>query len=165
VVSLSDTLSIIVSRIHLTVACIAATLLSGCASVGEKVGSLLASNATAIGVVDGHILRGQASFTKAREATVLLKGTAGASLSCFGPLRFNSSSSGWVDLACNNGQSTVVAFRSLTALSGAGRGMLGGHEFSFTFGLEAEQAAAFLEVPQDSLVEPVEKPGASSEER
>lgn len=141
----------------LSAVCAGVLGLCGCATVGEKFNVWLASNADAVAVVDGRILRGQASFTREREATVLLKSSAEPSLSCFGPLRFNASRNGWVDFACSNGLSVVVAFRALTPLSGEGRGLLGKSEFSFTYGLGPEQAAAYLEVPLDRLVEPQEK--------
>jgi hypothetical protein len=131
-----------------------ATGLSGCAGVAEKFDGWLASNTQAIAVVDGRVLRGQASFTKEREATVALQSSTGPSLTCLGPLRYSASITGWVDLSCSNGQAVRVNFRSLSPLSGTGRGLLGSSEFALTYGLEPEQAAAFLELPVERLLEP-----------
>ena len=141
----------------LSLVCVTAAGLSGCAGVGEKLDGWMGSNAKAIAVVDGRILRGQASFTKEREANVVLQSSAGSSLTCFGPLRFSSSTNGWIDFSCSNGLAVKVNFRSLSPLSGMGRGLLGSSEFVLTYGLAPEQAAAYLEVPLDSLVEPPAK--------
>ncbi len=145
------------SRIYISLACFAAFLLTGCASVGEKLDGWLASDAKAIAVVDRRVLRGQASFTKEREANVVLQSSAGPGLTCFGPLRFSSSNHGWIDFSCSNGLTAKVNFRSLSPLSGMGRGMLGSHEFSFVYGLQPEQAAAYLEVPLDGMQDTSDK--------
>ncbi len=142
------------ARIQFFLLCLMALGLSGCASVGEKVNSVLASNAPATAVVDGRILQGQASFGSEREATVLLQSLESPYLSCFGPLRYHASSAGSVFLSCSNGLAVTVAFRSLSPLSGAGRGLLGSSEFSLSYGLEPLQAAAFLEVAPERLVPP-----------
>ncbi len=153
------------SRIPFPVVCLIALCLNGCVSVGEKFNSVLASNAAAAAVVDGRILQGQASFTSEREATVLLQSVAEPSLTCFGPLRYSASSAGSVFLTCNNGLSVTVAFRSLSALSGQGRGLLGRSEFSLTYGLEPLQAAAFLGVAPERLIPPAGTAPASGIDR
>jgi hypothetical protein len=145
--------SSLLPRLMLSLVCIATAGLSGCASVAEKFDGWLASNAQAIAVVDGRVLRGQASFTKEREATVTLQSSTGPGLTCFGPLRFSASTNGWIDFSCSNGQAVRVNFRSLSPLSGTGRGLLGSSEFALTYGLEPEQAAAFLELPVERLLE------------
>ena len=142
----------------LILACTAVLALCGCASVGEKLDGWLASSTQASAAVGARVLLGQVSFTREREASVTLQSNAGPSLTCFGPLRCNASTAGWIDLACSNGQAVRVSFQSLSALSGTGRGLLGGSEFSLTFGLEPEQAAAFLEVPVERLVDSPDKP-------
>ena len=128
--------------------------LSGCSSVNEKVTRWLSSNADAIGVIDDRILRGQASFTNQREATVHLQSNDAPtpSLTCLGALRFTASNSGVVDFSCSDGRSIMVPFQSRSLLSGVGRGLVGNSEFALTYGLPSEKAASFLGLPMERLI-------------
>ena len=134
--------------------------LSGCAMVGEKVGGWLSSNSEALAVVDGRVLRGQANFAREREATFQLQTQDQPALSCFGTLRFTATTSGVIDMSCNDGRAIALAFQSLGPLSGIARGLLGNAAFALTYGLSAERAAAYLAVPADRLMPPKPKDAA-----
>ena len=137
-----------------------AMAMSGCAMVGEKVGGWLSSNSEALAVVDGRILRGQANFAKEREATFQLQTQDAPALSCFGALRFTATTTGVIDLSCNDGRGVAVAFQSLGPISGTGQGLLGNAAFALTYGLSPERAAAYLAVPVDRVAPPKPKDAA-----
>ena len=131
--------------------------LSGCSSVTEKVTGWLSSNVDAIGVLDGKILRGKATFPNEREATLQLQSRDIPSLSCLGALRYTATSSGVVNFTCNDGSTSMVPFQSRSVLSGVGRGLAGKAEFALTYGLSIEKAASFLALPITQLTEPTVK--------
>jgi hypothetical protein len=131
--------------------------LPACSSMGVKVTDWLSSNVDAIGVLDGRILLGQANFPSEREATIGLQARDTPGLSCFGPLRYTSSTAGVINFSCNDGRSVLLPFQSISSLRGAGRVALGSGEFALTYGLTPEKAASFLAVPASQLV-----PAASS---
>lgn len=131
--------------------------LTGCASVNEKVTGWLSSNVEAIGVFDGKILRGKATFPSEREATLHLQSNDIPSLSCLGALRYTATSSGVVDFSCNDGRFGMVPIQSRSVLSGVGRGWVGKAEFTLTYGLPVERAASFLALPIEQLAEPAAK--------
>lgn len=128
--------------------------LSGCASVNEKVTQWLSSGVDAIAMVDGKILRGKASFSSEREATLQLQSSDRPSLTCFGALRYTATTSGVVDFSCNDGRTLTTPFQSLSLLSGVGRGSVGNAEFALTYGLPPQKAASFLGLPADRLAMP-----------
>ena len=130
-----------------------AVCLAGCASVTEKVTGWLSSNVDAIGVLDGRVMQGQANFASEREATMQLQSMEAPSLTCFGALRYTATHSGVVDFSCNDGRTIRLAFQSLGRLSGSGRGWLGQSEFALTYGLPPAQAASFLALPIERLVQ------------
>jgi len=134
--------------------------LAGCASVTKKMTGWFSSNVDAIGVIDGRILRGQATFSSEREATLQLQSSDAPILACAGVLRYTASSSGVIDLSCNDGRSALLVFQPLSPLSGAGRGGAGKAEITLTYGLPPEKAAAYLAVPLEQLELPKEEAAA-----
>lgn len=139
-------------------ACAGLLALSGCATGVEKVTGWLASNAPTIAVMDGRVLRGDAKFTQAREATVQLQSADLPALSCFGPLRHTSTSSGSMVLACSDGRNVTLAFQALSPMSGIANGLASKADGTIstpvvlTFGLPPEKAAGYLGISIDSLV-------------
>ena len=131
--------------------------LTGCTSVNEKMTGWLSSNVDAIAVLDGKVLRGEATFPNEREATLQLQSNDTPSLTCLGQLRYTATSSGVVNFTCNDGSSTMVPFQSRSVLSGVGRGLAGKAEFALTYGLSIERAASFLALPIERLTEPTSK--------
>lgn len=118
--------------------------LSGCSIMGVTV--------QASAVLDGHILLGRANFPSEREGTIELQAQDRPHLSCFGPLRYTSSTAGVVSLSCNDGRSVRLAFQALSTLSGSGRAALGSGELALTYGLSPDQAASYLAVPASHLL-------------
>ena len=126
----------------------------GCTSLTEKTTRWLSSDVVAYGVLDARVMRGQANFASEREATLQLQSSGAPGLSCFGTLRFTASNSGVVDFSCSDGRLLMVPFRSLSVLSGAGRGLSGQTQMAISYGLPTEKAASFLGLPADRLVMP-----------
>ena len=131
--------------------------LTGCSSVNEKMTGWLSSNVDAIAVLDGKVLRGEATFPNEREATLQLQSSDTPSLTCLGALRYTASNSGVVNFTCNDGSTSMVPFQSRSVLSGVGRGLTGKAEFALTYGLSVEKAASFLALPVERLTEPTGK--------
>ena len=127
---------------------------AGCAKVVEKGAGLLSSSADAIAVVGGRVLRGDANFARDRLGTVQMQTGEGPVLSCFGSLRYTATSSGTIDMSCNDGRLFVLPFQEISPLSGTARGMAGKEIFSLTYGLSTERAAGYLGVPLDQLAPP-----------
>jgi hypothetical protein len=126
--------------------------LPGCSSVGAKVSGWLSSNVDAIGVIDGRILLGQVNFPGEREGTIQLQSAGEPGLTCFGLLRYTSSTTGIANFSCNDGRSALLPFQAFSTLSGAGRTALGSGEFALTYGLTPDKAASYLAVPASQLV-------------
>jgi hypothetical protein len=127
--------------------------LTACASVNESLGDLfLSSNAEAIGVLDGRVLRGRANFTGEREATFHLQSSDAPKLSCFGPLSYTATSTGLVNFACSDARSVLVEVHTLSQLTGTGRSRPGPAALALTYGLGTEKAAAYLGVAPERLI-------------
>lgn len=137
---------------RITMGAVATMSLWACTGVSEKMVGWMASDVPALGLLDGRLLRGQASFRREREATVHLESSEAPSLVCFGPLSFTSTNTGVVRLACSDGRSARVTFRALGPLSGTGAGPSEQGAFALTYGLPPEQAAAALGVAPDRLL-------------
>jgi hypothetical protein len=142
----------------------AAHALVGCSTVTEKISGWMASDANALAVVDGRVLRGQARFYSEREATFSLNSTEGVSLVCHGPLRFTGSKQGVIQLQCSDSRSAHLQFAALTPLSGSAAGKSSGDagvDVMLTYGMPAQRAAAYLSLPVERLMPPKpDKPAA-----
>lgn len=161
-----------------TLVCVGALALGGCTAITEGARGVMASSADAYAVLDGRVLTGDARFYSERDARVQVHSSDDPTLSCFGPLRFNATTSGVVEFNCSNGRTATVYFQAMGPLSGAGRGVLDDvpqgmpmgtnmanatkprPEFVLTYGLAPAKAVGYLAVPADRLVPP--KPAAAA---
>jgi len=134
--------------------------LSGCAMVVEKGTGWLSSDADALAVMGSRVLRGEANFARERVGTLQLKTTDAPPVHCFGSLRYTATTSGTIDMACNDGRQFVLPFQEISQLSGTARGMAGDQPFALTYGMSPERAAGYLGLPADKLTPP--KPAASA---
>jgi hypothetical protein len=140
--------------------------LTACASVNESLGGLLlSSNADAIGVLDGRILRGKANFTGEREATFHLQSSDFPQLSCFGPLSYTATTTGLINFSCSDGRWILVEVHTLSQLTGTGRSRAGAGALALTYGLATEKAAAYMGVAPERLRPPRKITSLSNEER
>ena len=150
--------------------------LTACTTITEKARGWLASDADAFAVVDGRVLMGEARFYSERDGRVQVHGSDEPALSCFGPLRFNATTSGVVEFNCSNGRTATVYFQAMGPLSGAGRGLLDDSpaeatmstgskpksEFVLTYGLPPAKAVGYLAVAADRLLPPKPAEAASA---
>ncbi len=65
-----------------------------------------------------------------------------------GTMRYTSTSKGVVNLRCSDGLEVQLGFTALSEASGYGQGRYPGGAASFTYGLDAEGARAWLVAPE-----------------
>lgn len=133
---------------------------SGCAMVVEKGTGWLSSSADAIAVMGSRVLLGEANFARERVGTLQLKSIDGPPVNCFGSLRYTATTSGSIDMSCNDGSQFALPFQEISQLSGTARGMAGNQAFGLTYGMPPERAAGYLGLPADKLAPP--KPAATA---
>ena len=124
---------------------IAAFSLVGCAKLGDYGTRLIASSASALAVVNGNLLTGKVTLNVDRSGTVALQGANG--LNCMGNLRYTATPSGAINLQCSDGTQASLAFYVLSETSGYAHGRSATAPASLTFGLDTEEATAYLIVP------------------
>ena len=128
--------------------------LSGCAMVVEKGAGWLSSSSAAIAVMGARVLLGEANFSRERVGTLQLKSIDGPPVNCFGSLRYTATTSGSIDMSCNDGSQFVLPFQEINQLTGTARGRAGNQPFGLTYGMPAERAAGYLGMPADKLAAP-----------
>lgn len=148
------------SPAKLAVLLVMGVAVSGCAMVVEKGTGWLSSDADAIAVMGSRVLRGEANFARERVGTVQLKSADSPVVNCFGSLRYTATTSGTIDMSCNDGSQFVLPFQEISQLRGTARGMAGNQPFGLTYGMSPERAAGYLGLPADKLAPP--KPAAAA---
>jgi len=130
-------------------------LLSGCATVSDTAADLVTSNASAIAVLDGRVLWGNANFSIGREASFTLQSAELPLLACAGTLRFTATASGSINFSCSDGRSFTAPFQAMGLLKGSARTLPpGGPSFLLTYGLPVDSAAGYLALPSNQLCAP-----------
>jgi hypothetical protein len=146
----------------------AGLLLGGCAKIDDRAMSLVASSADAILLVNGRVLVGSLQIRIDRSGALsvmepeppasetpvdtLSSATPPAAAqvvraSCAGRLRFTSTSTGIIDLRCNDSTATQLNVAMLSETRGYGYAETLGGTASLTFGLAPPIAKAYLVVP------------------
>ena len=83
----------------------------------------------------------------------------GVVASCMGRMRYTATTTGTVDLNCNDGASAGLQVNLLGETRGYGRGVTGTGDASLVFGMAPAEARAHLVVPANrQLVERAEAP-------
>lgn len=116
-------------------------LLSGCAS-------MFSATAPVIAMLQDDLFIGTAVGYGDRTGTIDVTSTVNPNLRCVGNFAYVGSKTGRGDLRCNDGSTGDFQFNGLTMLSGYGYGATSRGGMSFTFGLEAEEAAQYLKLPK-----------------
>lgn len=133
-----------------------------CSSAVEKASGWLSSGADVIAVTPDRVLWGSANFAQDRRATLdMHSADALPPLRCFGALRYTATSSGVIDMSCNDGRQFVLPFQALSPLSGTARGVGDMAAFGLTYGLLPDKAAGYLRQPSERLQAP-KSPAATS---
>lgn len=121
--------------------------LSGCAKVHDVTMRVMATPAHALAVVRDTVLTGQVMLYTDRSATLELSASGERPLQCMGHMRYTSTTAGVLNLRCSDGTVAQLDFSSLTETTGHGRGRLPDGTASFTYGLGADAARAWLVPP------------------
>lgn len=121
--------------------------LAGCAKVHDVTMRVMASPSYALAVVRDTPLSGTAMLYTDRTGTLELAGRGDRPLQCMGTMRYTGTTGGAVNLRCSDGTQAQMNFTALTETTGHGRGRLPDGMASFTYGLEADSARAWLVPP------------------
>lgn len=122
-----------------------ALALGGCAALNDTTMRILATPVPALAVLGERVLAGEALIYTDRSATLQLRSDGDPALSCMGTMRYTSSTAGALKLRCSDGSETQFPYAALSETSGHGRA--DAQEVSLTYGLDAEQARAWLRPP------------------
>jgi hypothetical protein len=115
-------------------------------SVANRMGMRSAS-APAYLVLGGQLYSGEAQGFADRRADISLHTDDTPPQTCMGTLAFTAEHSGVVDLSCSNGSQTHLVFESSDRAAGHGYSAGGAEPATLAYGLEPEQAAAYLRAP------------------
>lgn len=124
---------------------------AGCSTVDDTLQRVLAARTTAMAVVGGRVLLGQASYTQPRAGTVDLHSPEAPAYDCTGSLTLTATMGGVASLVCSDGQSVAIPFQLLGAMRAAGRVTAGESVAALTYGLSPDLAAPYLGMPVERL--------------
>lgn len=122
-------------------------ILGGCAKVNDITMRAFATPAWSHAVVGSTVLTGRTMLYGDRSGTLELQAGGDKGLSCMGTMRYTSTNKGVVNLRCSDGLEVQMDFTALTEATGYGQGRFPGGVASFTYGLDAEGAHAWLVAP------------------
>jgi hypothetical protein len=134
--------------------------LSGCAKVNDKTLGWFSSGVDAYAIVSGQLISGDVILIPDRTARLSFSAKSGPVTTCAGSMRYTASSSGTIDLRCNNGAVAQLQFTLITETRGYAYGKTDDGPVSLTFGLSATDARAFLTVPEGKKLVEAAKGGA-----
>lgn len=138
-------------------------LLAGCAKINDASMRLFSSSAPALAVVDSTFLSGKVVVFTDRTGTINLESDAEPKLKCMGNLRYTATKTGAVSLKCSDGTDTLMSFTAISETSGYGRGRTARGQASYTFGMPAADAAAYLTLPPGKRMATTPEGGARLE--
>ena len=121
--------------------------LVGCAMVNDTALQLVSSRVPALAIVNGQLLSGELALMPDRTGTLSLTGGQGSISNCSGQVRYEASTSGVVDIRCDDGSASLMRYSVLSETRGYGYGATATGVASLTFGLAAVDAKAYLSVP------------------
>jgi hypothetical protein len=124
-----------------------ALALGGCAALNDASMRALATPVPVLALLGERVLAGEALIYTDRSATLQLRSEDEPALSCMGNMRYTSSTVGALRLRCSDGSEAQFPYAALSETSGQGHGRTETQEVSLTYGLDAEQARAWLRPP------------------
>jgi hypothetical protein len=129
-------------------------ILSGCARINDYASWPMSSSIDAIAIVNNQLLQGDVKLVPDRTGRATLSAAQGPITSCVGALRFTGTTTGAIDLRCNDGSTVDLQFAMLSEARGYAYGQTASGPVSLTFGLSNAQAQAYLKLPPNrKLVE------------
>ncbi len=124
--------------------------LPGCAMVNETGTKLFATTVNALAVVNGQPMQGGVQLLPDRTGSVSLR-ASGAAVNatapltqCAGRLHFTGTTSGEMDLRCNDDTMATLVFSMVSDATGYAYSRSGAVPASLTFGMNANEAKAYL---------------------
>ena len=109
---------------------------------------LLSVRLPVIAILHDDLFVGEAVGYLDRTGTIDLRSALDPKDKCVGNFRYTGSKTGLADMRCDNGVEARLSFNALSAFSGYGHGSTLSGPASFTFGLNPEEAAPHLTIPQ-----------------
>ena len=128
-------------------AALLAGALAGCANLNGMMQEVGTSRPAAILQMGAQQLQGNITLNPERTGTLNVRAAGGQPSACMGALRFTSTRAGSMDLQCNDGTATALQFRLLTPVKGYAYGQTEQGPVALTFGMTAQEGAAYLMVP------------------
>jgi hypothetical protein len=126
-------------------------MLTGCALVNETGTKLFGSPLNALAIVNGQPMQGDVRLLPDRTGTVSVNASGGNAAvpisQCAGRLRFTGTSSGEIDLRCNEGSMVTLVFSMVSDATAYAYGRSATVPASLTFGMNANDARAYLQTP------------------
>jgi hypothetical protein len=119
----------------------------GCAKINDTTMRLLSSSSPAVAVVNDTVLTGTAVLFTDRSGTLNLESDTEPLLKCMGNLRYTATQTGTVSLKCSDGTESLMTFTAISETKGYGSGKTARGMAGFTFGLDMDEAAAYLKMP------------------
>lgn len=108
---------------------------------------LFSSTGPVIAILDGNLLVGEATGHLGGWGTIALRSRSKAALTCAGEFSYTDALGDVGRLKCSDGVSAAFWFQRLSLMRGYGAGSSSRSALSFTYGLSAEESAAYLELP------------------
>lgn len=128
-------------------ACCFVGALTGCAVIEDRTGRVFSSRTNAVVIINNQLLQGSVALAPDRTGTVDFSGGRGTVRNCFGSIRYSGTTTGRVDLHCNDGSAAVMPFTLLSATRGYAFSPSATEPASLVFGLSTQEAMAYLAVP------------------
>src|SRR5688572_14090171 len=114
---------------------------------GGAVAERLSSTGPVIAIVGGELLVGEVTAHLAGWGTIALRSRANPALTCVGEFSATEALGDAGQLRCSDGASASFEFQRLSLRRGHGTGKSSRGALTFTYGLSAEESAAYLKLP------------------
>jgi len=109
---------------------------------------LFSSTGEVIAIMAGELFTGTATGNLDGAGTLSIRSQKNAALTCSGKFTSSAEAGGAGTLRCTDGSSATYKFKRLTIYKGHGTGRFNRAAMSFTYGLTAKDAAAYLKLPK-----------------
>jgi hypothetical protein len=136
-------------------ACAAASLLTACVNQSGPRTGLFSATAPAVAILHDDLFVGEATTYLNRTGRIDVRSTVDQDVRCVGDFTYTGATNGSGIMYCDGGVEARFSFNALSSLSGYGYGKTSRGRsslLSFTYGLTADEAAGYLNLPQGSTL-------------
>jgi hypothetical protein len=123
------------------------TMMSGANGEEARMG-LFSVTLPVIAILHDDLFVGEAVAYLDRTGTIQLRSVLDPKIKYVGSFRYTGPKTGLADMRSDDGAEARLSFNALSTFSGYGYGSTPVGAASFTFGLNAEEAASYLTLPQ-----------------